>query len=134
MTRNLVARISWIAVMGLVAITVFGCATRYVPLVDPATIHDRAKYDGDLSECATIADENVRRHRAATGAVGGALWGAGIGAVLSWIFGGSGGTGAAAGAVVGGVSGGASGASAAATDYETIYRNCMIGRGWTVLR
>ncbi len=123
-----------IAVLGLVVVMLSGCATRYVPLVDPATIRDRARYDRDLSECATIADENVRRHQAATGAVGGALWGAGIGAVLSWIFGGGGGTGAAAGAVVGGVSGGASGAGAAAGDYQTIYRNCMIGRGWMVLR
>ncbi len=41
---------------------------------------------------------------------------------------------AAAGAVVGAAAGAAGGAGAASQDYETIYRNCMIGRGWPVLR
>jgi hypothetical protein len=110
------------------------CAAGYRPVVDPATIVDRARYEQDLSECAAIADQNMKSHRAATGAVGGGLFGAGLGALLSWIFGGSAGTGAAAGAVIGGVGGAASGAGAAEVDYETIYRNCMIGRGWRVLR
>jgi len=123
-----------IAVMVLLVFLLPSCATSYRPLVDPATIVDRDRYERDLSECAAIADQNVKSHQAATGAGGGALFGAGLGALLSWIFGGSAGTGAAAGAVVGGVSGGVSGAGAAAGDYETIYRNCMLGRGWRVLR
>jgi outer membrane lipoprotein SlyB len=123
-----------IAVMVLIVFLLPSCATSYRPLVDPASIVDRDRYERDLSECAALADENVKSHQAATGAAGGALFGAGLGALLSWIFGGSGGTGAAAGAVVGGVSGGVSGAGAAAGDYETIYRNCMLGRGWRVLR
>jgi len=123
-----------ITVMVLLVFLLPSCAKGYRPLVDPATIVDRDRYERDLSECGTIADQNVKSHQAATGAAGGALFGAGIGALLSWIFGGSAGTGAAAGAVVGGVSGGVSGAGAAAGDYETIYRNCMLGRGWRVLR
>jgi outer membrane lipoprotein SlyB len=123
-----------IAVMTLLVFLLPASATSYRPLVDPATIVDRDRYERDLSECGAIADQNVKSHQAATGAGGGALWGAGLGALLSWIFGGSAGTGAAAGAVVGGVSGGVSGAGAAAGDYETIYRNCMLGRGWRVLR
>jgi len=123
-----------IAVMVLLVFLLPSCATSYRPLVDPATIVDRDRYERDLSECGAIADQNVKSHQAATGTAGGALFGAGFGALLSWIFGGSAGTGAAAGAVVGGVSGGVSGAGAAAGDYETIYRNCMLGRGWRVLR
>ena len=123
-----------IAVMVLLVFLLPSCAKGYQPLVDPATIVDRDRYERDLSECGAIADQNVKSHEAATGAAGGALWGAGLGALLSWIFGGSAGTGAAAGAVLGGVSGGVSGAGAAAGDYETIYRNCMLGRGWRVLR
>jgi len=123
-----------ITVIVLLVCLLSSCATAYRPLVDPATIVDREKYEWDLSECGAIADQNVKSHQGATGAAGGALFGAGIGALLSWIFGGSAGTGAAAGAVVGGVSGGVSGAGAAAGDYETIYRNCMLGRGWRVLR
>ena len=123
-----------ITVMVLLVFLLPSCAKGYRPLVDPATIVDRDRYERDLSECGAIADQNVKSHEAATGAAGGALFGAGIGALLSWIFGGSAGTGAAAGAVVGGVSGGVSGAGAAAGDYETIYRNCMLGRGWRVLR
>jgi len=123
-----------IAVMVLIVFLLPSCATSYRPLVDPASIVDRDRYERDLSECAAIADQNVKSHQAATTAGGGALFGAGLGALLSWIFGGSAGIGAAAGAVVGGVSGGVSGAGAAAGDYETIYRNCMLGRGWRVLR
>lgn len=123
-----------ITVIGLLVCLLPSCATAYRPVVDPTTIADREKYEWDLSECGTIAHQNAQGHRAATGAAGGALFGAGLGALLSWIFGGSAGTGAAAGAVVGGVGGAASGAGAAAGDYETIYRNCMIGRGWRVLR
>jgi hypothetical protein len=123
-----------IAGMVLLAFLLLSCATSYRPVVDPATIVDRNRYERDLSECGAIADQNAKGHGAATGAVGGGLFGAGLGALLSWIFGGSAGTGAAAGAVVGGVGGAASGAGAAAADYETIYRNCMIGRGWRVLR
>jgi len=123
-----------IAVMVLLVFLLPSCATSYRPLVDPATIVDRDRYERDLSECGAIADQNVKSQQAATGAAGGALFGAGFGALLSWIFGGSAGTGAAAGAAVGGVSGGVSGAGAAAGDYETIYRNCMLGRGWRVLR
>ena len=123
-----------IAVMVLLVFLLPSCAKGYRPLVDPATIVDRDRYERDLSECAAIADQNVKSHQAATGATGGALWGAGLGALLSWIFGGSAGIGAAGGAVLGGVGGAASGAGAAAGDYETIYRNCMLGRGWRVLR
>jgi len=123
-----------IAAMTLLVFLLPACATSYTPLVDPATIVDRDRYERDLAECAAIADQNVKSHQAATGAVGGALWGAGLGALLSWIFGDSAGTEAAGGAVLGGVGGAASGAGATAGDYETIYRNCMLGRGWRVLR
>src|SRR3972149_11727112 len=69
-----------IAVMTLLVFRLPSCAKGYRPLVDPATIVDRDRYERDLSECAAIADQNVKSHQAATGAAGGALWGAGLGA------------------------------------------------------
>lgn len=107
---------------------------RYRPLVDPASIRDRAKYERDLWECFVLADQHTNQDAVGHGAVAGALGGAGLSALLSWIIGGNPGIGAAGGAVIGGVGGAVTGAQSAALTYETIYRNCLIGRGWHVLR
>ena len=117
----------------LLAFLASSCARTYRPVIDPAMIRDPAGYERDLAECGSLASEQSRSERVGTGAVGGGFFGALVGTLLGWI-GGRPGTGAAAGAVVGGAAGAAGGAEAAARDYETIYRNCMIGRGWPVLR
>jgi uncharacterized protein YcfJ len=123
----------WICALLILATLISSCARPYRPVIDPAMIRDQAKYERDLAECGALASEQGRSERVGTGAVGGGLWGAIVGTLLGWI-GGRPGTGAAAGAVVGAATGAASGAGAASQDYETIYRNCMIARGWPVLQ
>jgi len=118
----------------ILAILASSCARAYRPVIDPAMIRDHAKHESDLAECGALATEQSRSERVATGAAGGAIFGALIGALFGWIVGGNPGTGAAAGGVVGGAGGAAGGAGATEQDYETIYRNCMIARGWPVLR
>jgi len=117
----------------ILATFISSCARPYRPVIDPAMIRDPARYERDLAECGALASQQSRSERVGSGAVGGGLWGAIVGTLLGWI-GGRPGTGAAAGAVVGAAAGAAGGAGAASQDYETIYRNCMISRGWPVLR
>ena len=123
----------WIFALLILATLISSCARPYRPVIEPVMIRDQAKYERDLAECGALASEESRSEQVGTGAVGGGLWGAIVGTLLGWI-GGAPGTGAAAGAVVGAAGGAASGAAAASQDYETIYRNCMIARGWPVLR
>ena len=123
----------WICALLIFATLISSCARAYRPVVDPAMIRDPARYERDLAECGALASEQSRSERVGTGAVGGGFFGAIFGTLLGWI-GGRPGTGAAVGAVVGAAGGAASGAGAASQDYESIYRNCMIARGWPVLR
>ncbi len=123
----------WICALLIFATPISSCARAYRPVIDPAMIRDPAGYERDLAECGALASQQSRSERVGSGAVGGGLWGAIVGTLLGWI-GGRPGTGAAAGAVVGAAAGAAGGAGAASRDYESIYRNCMIGRGWPVLR
>ena len=117
----------------ILATVISSCARAYRPVTDPAKIRDPARYERDLAECGALASEQSRSERIGAGAVGGGFFGALFGSLLGWI-GGRPGTGAAAGAVVGAAAGAVGGAEAASRDYEAIYRNCMIGRGWPVLR
>lgn len=120
------------AVLLLVAL-ISSCARAYRPVIDPAMVRDPARYERDLAECGALASHESRSERVGAGAVGGGFFGALIGSLLGWI-GGRPGTGAAVGAVVGTAAGASGGAAAASHDYEIVYRNCMIGRGWPVLR
>jgi len=118
----------------IVTLLTSSCARPYRPVTDPRMIHDSARYERDLAECEALATDQSRSERVGTGAAGGALGGALFGALFGWIVGNRPGTGAAVGGLVGGTAGAAGGAEAAARDYETIYRNCMVARGWPVLR
>ena len=122
------------SILLLLALLTSSCARAYRPVTDPAMIRDPARYERDLAECEALATEQSRSERVATGAAGGTIGGALFGALFGWIVGARAGTSAAVGGLVGGTAGAAGGAEAAARDYETIYRNCMIGRGWPVLR
>lgn len=108
--------------------------TGYVPLIDPASITDLSVYQRDIAECGQLARANTVRDQAIDAGVGSAMAGAGFGALLSHILGGSAGRGAATGALTWGTVGVGAGAVAQETTYQTIYRNCMTGRGWHVLR
>ena len=103
------------------------------PVVDPASIKDQDKYYRDTSECKRIAKNNSGDWKnAAKDTVIGAGVGAGTGALIGAI-GGSAGKGAGIGAVIGGVGGGGRAVYKSNKNYNSIYRNCMRGRGYKVL-
>jgi uncharacterized protein YcfJ len=116
----------------LFVIILSSCAG-YSPVVDPQSVENEDRYYRDQAECKNIASQNTStaKNVAKDTVVGGAV-GAGTGALLGVITG-SVTTGLAAGAVIGGVAGGAKGAYDSDKNYETIYRNCMRGRGYNVL-
>jgi len=108
------------------------CAT-YRPVVDPASVSDDDGYYRDIAECKALAQANTSTAReAAKGTVVGGGVGAGTGALLGAISG-SAGSGAAYGAVIGGIAGLFGGIAKGEGVYEHIYRNCMLGRGYSVL-
>jgi uncharacterized protein YcfJ len=113
------------------------CAGRgvggYDPVVDPKSVRDASEYDRDAAECRALASENTDTARsiAESGVISAAI-GGGVGALLGLIFGDTV-EGLASGAVIGGVSGGVQGASASGQNYEAIFKNCLRGRGYSVL-
>ncbi len=110
----------------------FSCAS-YTPVVDPQNVRNQDRYYRDQAECKNIASQNTSTTKnVAKGTVIGGAVGAGTGTLLGVITGHTV-TGLAAGAVIGGVAGGAKGAYDSDKNYETIYRNCMRGRGYNVL-
>lgn len=100
------------------------CAGR--PVVDTKNV-DMARYERDLAECQAYADQSSTTAAAGRGAVGGAA----LGGILGAIFGDSGS--AARGAGAGGVIGGARGAASGSNEEEQIVKNCLRGRGYSVL-
>ena len=119
-------------IFALSIIIVSSCAS-YAPVVDPQSVKNEDRYYRDQAECKAIASQNTStaKNVAKDTVIGGAV-GAGTGALLGVITG-SVTTGLAAGALIGGVAGGAKGAYDSDKNYETIYRNCMRGRGYNVL-
>lgn len=113
------------------------CAGRGVggsnPVVDPKSVRDASQYDRDVVECRALASENTDTARSVveSGAISAAV-GAGVGALLGLIFGDTV-EGLASGAVIGGVSGGVQGAAESGQNYEAIFKNCLRGRGYSVL-
>ncbi|HAX92178.1 MAG TPA: glycine zipper family protein [Rhodospirillaceae bacterium] len=103
----------------------------YTPVVDTKDI-DMVKYQQDMAECRTLADQvDVMQNTATSGLIGtglGAAAGAAIGAI-----GGDPGTGAATGAALGALGGGGSGAMSALDRKKNILNNCLSGRGYKVL-
>ena len=108
------------------------CAT-YRPVVDPASISNDDSFYSDIAECQALAKSNndMAKEAVKGGVVGGGV-GAGTGALLGSISD-SAGSGAAYGAVIGGVAGLLGGITQGERVYEQIYRNCMFGRGYSVL-
>jgi uncharacterized protein YcfJ len=113
-------------------IILLSCAS-YTPVVDTQNVKNQDKYYRDQAECKTIASQNTStaKNVAKDTVIGGAV-GAGTGTLLGVITGNTV-TGLAMGSVIGGVAGGAKGAYDSNKNYETIYRNCMRGRGYNVL-
>lgn len=103
-----------------------GCAT-YRPIVDMKGV-DRNAYEADLKECQEYAKQVDPGGDAATGAVAGAAFGALLGAAI-------GGRGSAGyGARIGAAQGVGAGAAHGLAGQIQVVRNCMVGRGYRVLR
>ncbi|HVM86274.1 MAG TPA: hypothetical protein VMW18_20435 [Candidatus Binatia bacterium] len=118
--------------MGLSAAALTGCTATSQPIVDTHGV-DAAQYSKDDSECQQYANNANVAGDAAVGAVGGAAGGAALGAITGALTGGGAGTGAAIGAATGGVLGLGGGAYSGVEQKREIYRNCMKGRGYSVL-
>lgn len=106
----------------------------YVPLVDAAMVKDPDKFRLDLAQCRDLASANTARDQAMTSGVGGAAAGAALGALVGLAVGAKPDHVAPFGALSGGVGGLGAGAVNQEATYQQIYKNCMIGRGWPVLR
>lgn len=115
-------------------ISLTACQT-YKPVVDPQSVgsENQDQYYIDQGQCQALAKqnsggtENIARDTAVGGAVG-----AGTGSLIGVITGDTV-KGLALGSVIGGVAGLSKGVSDNERNYETIYRNCMRGRGYNVL-
>ena len=103
-----------------------GCASSrgFEPVIDPAGV-DMGRYQSDLAQCKQIAEQVEQK--AGEGAVGGAVVGGLIGAVI-----GDSDT-VRKGAGVGAISGAAKGADETRREKEKVVKNCLRGRGYTVL-
>lgn len=107
-------------------------------IVDKSGV-DEKDYVYDMHQCSEYADQ-VKKDGRSRSALGGAATGAALGAAGKAIAGGSGSDGAKKGAGVGlavGVLGGSSDRRANKEQYDadrqTVMRNCMTNRGYTVL-
>lgn len=112
----------------LAAVTAFsvGCASRKV-IADKQGM-DEAKYQQDLAQCNTYADEVGVGEEAAKGAGAGAILG---GAVIAILGGDAGAIARTAG--VGAVVGGAKGGNKGKQEESTVVKNCMRQRGYKIL-
>ena len=86
-----------------------------------------SRYEGDLAECRTYADEVQIAQKAAAGSVSGAV----IGGLLGAVWGNS--NTAQRGAGVGAVSGGAKGVIGGVRERDRVIKRCLMGRGYRVL-
>lgn len=101
-----------------------GCASKKQVVIDPAGV-DMVKYEQDLVECQQISEQVDQQ--AGKSAVGGAVVGGLMGAAL-----GNGRT-AERWAGAGAVGGAAKGASRTQQEKNTVVKNCMRNRGYSVL-
>lgn len=113
---------TYIAV-ALVATVLGGCASHPDPIIDTKGV-DIAKYELDLADCKSYADNIGVTDGAAKGAVVGAAVGAAVGAITG---------NAARGAGYGGVSGGAQSGLNNKRAKEQVVKKCISGRGYRVL-
>jgi len=96
------------------------------PIIDPKGVNT-AQYRQDLAECRAIADQVKVGQKAAGSAVAGAVVGAAVGAAV----GNSDTAQRAAGA--GAAVGAAKGTGRGLSERERVVRNCLRGRGYSVL-
>ena len=100
--------------------------TGNTPIIDTQGVN-LSRYEGDLAECRTYADEVQIAQKAAAGSVSGAV----IGGLLGAVWGNS--NTAQRGAGVGAVSGGAKGVIGGVRERDRVIKRCRMGRGYRVL-
>lgn len=106
-----------------------GCAGKAGrPIVDMKGV-SQYQYEQDLAECSQYADEVAVGEKVVGGAGAGAAVGAAIGVIWDGHDGNSVGRDAATGAVLGGAGGAGSGVS----ERRQVVKNCLRGRGYSVL-
>lgn len=101
----------------------------YIPVVDPKGL-DQAAYEKDLKECQALSGQSSASGKTAGKGLGA---GAALGAVLGLVGGGNS-TEIAQAAGIGAVLGGVGGGTSAVSGQETVIKNCLIGRGYKVLK
>lgn len=104
------------------------CASTRGPIVDKQGVNE-AQYQQDLAACQQYADQVRVGGKALAGAAGGAAVGAALGEIFESGRGGGARRGASGGAVVGGAKGAASGVQ----ERNEVVKNCLRGRGYSVL-
>ncbi len=117
------------ALIAAAALSVSACASD--PIVDMKGV-DNARYEQDLAECKQYADQVDVASNAGTGVLFGGAAGAAVGAVVGAITGAPG-TGAAIGAAGGGTTGLFGGGAKGYSKKQQVVRNCLRGRGYSVL-
>jgi uncharacterized protein YcfJ len=108
----------------ILLVAVMGCARKQGVIVDTRGI-DLQLYQQDLYECQQYAQQV--ESKAGSGAVGGALVGGAIGAVIG------GRHSVQKGAGVGAISGLARGGAMTRREKQQVVKNCLRGRGYSVL-
>lgn len=103
-----------------------GCAS-YRPIIDTRNVNMN-QYESDLRDCQQYAQQQSPGASAAFGEILGGLFGYAISRAAGSDYD------AAATARVGAVAGGAGGAAQGAQSQVDIIRNCLRGRGYSVLR
>lgn len=114
----------------LLLVLLSGCANTYEPIVEQQYI-DPAKYNRDLYECRSYADQVDMTKEAGQDTIVGGILGAALGAAAG-AFSGQAALGAASGGALGAVVGGGSGALDANTRKVKVIRRCLTARGYTV--
>ncbi|MCX2982001.1 glycine zipper family protein [Halieaceae bacterium IMCC14734] len=114
--------------MGKVALALFllalaGCQSHPQPIIDTKGV-DMSRYESDLSDCQSYADQVRIEQGVAKGAVAGGAVGGATGAVLGD---------AGKGAGVGAISGAARSAQMGEREKSQVLKNCLRGRGYRVL-
>ncbi len=102
-----------------------GCTTTSEIIIDQKGV-SMSRYEENLAECESYAEQVAVAQKAAKGAASGAAVGGAIGAV-------SGGRDAGEGAAIGAITGITKGLSEGERDKLRVVKNCLRGRGYRVL-
>lgn len=131
MTINVRQRFSRRLYRPVLLILVIATACTSDPIIDTKGV-DPARYQADLADCRNYADQVSVPGNAAGGGLFGGAAGAAIGAAVGAVTGNPG-AGAAVGAAGGGTSGAIGGTARGVSKQDRVVRNCLRGRGYSVL-